>query len=82
MRLCGSLITMLICIHIMSCFWYFSARLDNFNPDTWVVRGGYADNSVDVLYISSLYWAFTTISTVGYGDIAAYTLLEKIIAIM
>jgi len=27
--------------HIMSCMWYFLAKLDDFSPDTWVVRQGY-----------------------------------------
>ena len=41
-----------ILCHIVACLWYalsfsllcfrvFSARLDDFNPDTWVVRYGY-----------------------------------------
>lgn len=29
-------------------------------------------------YVSSLYWAFTTMTTVGYGDITATTLSERI----
>ena len=25
-------------IHLFSCFWFLTAKLDNFNEDTWVVR--------------------------------------------
>lgn len=28
------------------------------------------------LYISSIYWAITTLSTVGYGDFKGYTTIE------
>lgn len=29
-------------------------------------------------YISSVYWAYTTMTTVGYGDIAGSTIAEKV----
>jgi hyperpolarization activated cyclic nucleotide-gated potassium channel 2 len=32
-------------------------------------------------YVISLYWAFTTMTTVGYGDVTPYTMREKVYAI-
>ena len=29
--------------HIMACIWFYSARLNNFDPDTWVFRFNYVD---------------------------------------
>ena len=81
MRLLKSFFTILICLHLAACFWYFSARLDGFGPDCWVVRYSYIDESIQTKYLVSLYWAFTTLCTVGYGDISGYTNMEKIICI-
>jgi hypothetical protein len=30
-------------VHLMGCFWFMQAKLDDFNPDTWVVRLDYID---------------------------------------
>jgi hypothetical protein len=58
------------------------AKLDNYHPDTWLVRSEYIDDDDWTIYMASIYWAFTTMSTVGYGDITARTQLEQLIAIV
>jgi hyperpolarization activated cyclic nucleotide-gated potassium channel 1 len=65
----------------MGCFWFFVARIEGFTYDSWVVKRGLLDKSKGEQYLTSIYWAFTTAATVGYGDIAAYTKLEMVIAI-
>lgn len=81
MRLIKSFFTILLCLHLAACFWHFTARLDNFSPDTWVVRLHYLDSDIGTRYLASVYWAFTTLCTVGYGDISGFTNLERIICI-
>lgn len=39
------------------------------------------DDDNFTLYITSVYWTVQTITTVGFGDIPAVTVSEKIIAI-
>lgn len=78
-RLVTTLYSVLLLVHLAACLWYFSARLSNFSPDTWVVRRGIQDSEPLVLYLSSFYWAITTLATVGFGDIHAHTEMEMCI---
>ena len=44
-----TLIFVLMC-HITACMWYLVAKLEDFSPETWVVRGNFQDQSeYDVL---------------------------------
>jgi hypothetical protein len=50
-------------------------------PDSWVVRYGFQNAEIGTRYQVAVYWAFTTLTTVGYGDISAFTYTEKCVAI-
>ncbi len=67
--------------HWIACIFYAigNAELES-EPDCWLTKAGVQDSSVFDKYIISLYWAFTTMTTVGYGDVAPYTMSEKIYA--
>lgn len=67
--------------HIMCCFWYFSARFTDFEPDSWVVRNDLLDADYFTKYITSYYWGFQTFTTIGYGEIYPVTELERVFAI-
>lgn len=80
-KLIKFLISVFLCVHIMACFWFFSARIDSFEPETWVVRYGFVDDGIWSQYLTSTYWTVTTVVTVGYGDISAGTNKEMMLAI-
>src|ERR1700742_2714335 len=67
--------------HWIACIFYAigASELDN-EPICWIVMSNIQDASVFDKYIISLYWAFTTMTTVGYGDVTPYTMSEKIYA--
>ena len=72
----------MLCIHIISCIWCFSAKIQGYAPDTWIYRSGLIDNSNFDIYLSAVYWAFATLTTIGYGDISANTNSEMFICMI
>ena len=72
--------------HILACFWYLVGT-DDHRDDGEVIDGWRTTNAMDNAtygeqYVTALYWSLTTMTTVGYGDISAYTTLEKISAVI
>jgi hypothetical protein len=37
-RMIITLVFAFFSVHLISCFWYMSAKFNDFNPDTWVAR--------------------------------------------
>lgn len=81
LRLLKTVMYSFLMIHFISCLWYGVAKMQSLNPDTWVARGGYEDESEFYLYLLSVYWAIQTLTTVGFGDITAKTEYELYITI-
>jgi len=80
------IIIMFTSIHILACCWIFIGR--NFSC-TWIEGGCDPDNKkfvdedgviIDVytVFITSVYWVITTLTTVGYGDFKGFSSEEYI----
>ena len=61
--------------HCFSCFWIFLASLDeNYN---WIIYMNRFQSDLSI-YVSSLYFIWTTVFTIGYGDILSQNIYERI----
>lgn len=69
-------------VHLMSCFWFLSAKFNDFEYNSWVVLRGIEDNDDGYQYLTSVYWSLQTITTVGYGDIPAKTTTEQVLSVL
>lgn len=91
----ASLIGLLLFLgHVFGCFFYFFSTKDWWSDsekerlgeeDTWIYSQfgvNPEDHGVWTRYIAAMYWAFTTMTTVGYGDISATTVAERLFAII
>jgi len=59
-------------VHWSACIFWQLARIHDFDDTTWVFNNnfGLENENISTQYATSLYWAVTTFTTVGYGDIS------------
>ena len=76
--------TIILVGHWIACFWYLAAEIQSsYIHSTWTQRiimlNGGSLSPFD-LYVAALYWAFTTMITVGFGDIIPLSTFERLYA--
>jgi hypothetical protein len=77
-------LTMTVCflVHLISCFYFMIVSFNDFEPGCWIVVHGLIDADNFTQYISAMYWAFQTLTTVGYGDMQGTTMEERLFSIL
>ena len=80
LRVVKYFVSILLLIHWLACFWFYSSLASGFPADSWVARAGIQGADAISQYIRSLYWTITTMTTVGYGDITPGRTIEYVLA--
>jgi hypothetical protein len=68
--------------HLVACSWFFTASAQEFPVGNWAETAGIEDSAPVDQYVRSLYWAITTMTTVGFGDITPKRTTEYLVAMI
>lgn len=74
-RMVNFFLVFILVTHIITCVWIF---IGNSTYPSWILRHGLIDAQTGELYVSSLYFHWTTIFTIGYGDIISTNSVERL----
>ena len=73
----------LFLVHWLGCVWHYIGITEvNSSYDTWLTRYGIYNENWITRYITSIYWACTTMTYIGYGDIYPITMEEKVVTMI
>ncbi|CAH1786243.1 unnamed protein product [Owenia fusiformis] len=82
-RLLKFVMQLLLIIHVGGCVWYFIACPGGVcTAGSWAQHSDLTSPSIPPMqkYCDCVYWTVATMTSTGYGDIHAYSLLEMIFA--
>lgn len=65
---------LLMLIHMLSCVWKFLGELTRPN---WILSANLENSTDGEIYLAAVYYLFSTIFTIGYGDIVCKNLYER-----
>ncbi|KAL4461551.1 hypothetical protein ABPG74_016175 [Tetrahymena malaccensis] len=84
MKLFNQLLSVVFVAHLVCLAWYALGfyEIQNGYSVTWIQKYNLNELPYIQLYIYSMYWSVTTMTTVGYGDISATNYVEALFIIL
>ncbi|EAR94837.3 cation channel family protein (macronuclear) [Tetrahymena thermophila SB210] len=80
MKLLNQLLSVIFVAHLVCLAWYTLGQyeIQKGYPVSWISKYNLNDLPYIQIYIYSMYWSVTTMTTVGYGDISACNYIEAL----
>lgn len=75
-RMVRLMLLVAIISHCYACAWHLLGEQQGVNQGTWLHDQELINEDLPTQYLHCIYWAITTITTVGYGDITPHTNAE------
>lgn len=76
------LVSLALVAHLTACGFILAATFDSSQGGSWIVHNSLTHAPAVEIYVVALYWAFTMMTTVGFGDIVPITLIERVYSIL
>ena len=77
-RLLKSSLYFFLIVHITSCLWVFIGKIQSSSGLNWIIGNEFQDYGNWDLYVASFYFNLVTVYSIGYGDILAFTIIERV----
>jgi hypothetical protein len=77
-RLVVFIVCLVFIMHLLACGFFIAASIGHDLENNWLQKHGLIDVDVGQQYLTAVYWAIATLTTIGYGDVSAGTQSEKV----